>query len=71
MEFEKVKSSNIKEVGWEDNKMQVVFKDGATYLYQPVPRGVYNEIVEAKSVGSAFHRLIRSNKAIHYQKVKK
>lgn len=71
MEREKVKSSHIEEVGWEDNKMEVVFNTGDVYLYQPVPREVYNEIVEAKSVGEKFHELIRSNEAIHYRRVKK
>lgn len=56
-----VTSSNIAAVGYreEDQTLRVKFTTGATYDYSGVPADAAKDFLEAKSVGSHFHKNIR------------
>lgn len=72
MDMKAVESSNITAIGYdeEDKRLRVTFKSGATYDYLNVEPGTHAALIEADSVGSAFHRLIRSAPATYpYLKV--
>lgn len=58
-----VSSSNVVSVGYDQNTMtlEVEFKDGALYQYFDVPVAVYEELVQASSIGSFLHAHIRYN----------
>lgn len=59
MERIAVQSSNIKSVGHEGNILEVEFKGGLVYQYTGVPKRVYEELLEAGSLGKYFQRFIR------------
>lgn len=61
MEMQEVSSSNIKEVGYDESTqtMGVVFHSGNLYHFFNVPKDVYEELVEAPSVGRQFNSAIR------------
>lgn len=63
MNWNKVESSNIASVAYDENaqKMFVKFHNGGVYSYDHVPINVYHEIRQADSVGKAFHRLVKSD----------
>lgn len=56
-----VKSSNVAEVGWDraTRTLLVRFVSGATYSYDGVDGEIFEALLAAKSVGSAFHRLVK------------
>ena len=62
MEMIPVASSLLKAVGFDDEKeeLHVEFQKGGTYLYQGVPRPVYDAMLNAVSVGSFFLRNIKN-----------
>lgn len=62
MEMQKVKSSNIVAVGYDDGskKLRVQFASG-TYEYSSVERQSFDEMMKAESVGKFFISNIRSN----------
>lgn len=53
MEMTRVESSNIEQVGYEEESetLQVEFKNGGMYQYFDVPQHVYEELRDADSVG--------------------
>ena len=53
MKMQKVKSSNIAEVGYEPEfkELFVKFKSGKTYVYRGVPRDLFLDFKNAKSLG--------------------
>jgi hypothetical protein len=57
-----VKSSNVRLVQYnrDNSEMTIHFHRGGVYRYFDVDESVFEELVEAPSVGKAFHRLIRS-----------
>ena len=57
-----VDSSNIEAVGYdEDSSLLVIeFKSGAVYEYEAVPKEVYEELMDAESVGKTFNRLVKT-----------
>lgn len=57
----KVKSSHLESVGYDafTQTLVVEFKSGNIFAYCPVPILQYEEIINASSVGSTFHKLIR------------
>jgi hypothetical protein len=61
MEREPVTSSNISSVGYEpaSQVLEVEFTNGSVYSYEGVPPEVHRGLVDAPSVGSAFHSMIR------------
>jgi hypothetical protein len=58
----KVESSNISEVGHDDdnNRLFISFKSGKTYYYEEIARWVYNDMMSSPSIGKYFHHEIRS-----------
>ena len=61
-----VSSRRIVSVGWENNTMEVEFKDGAVYQYYNVSLAEYNNFMASPSLGSALSRL---DKAHTYRRV--
>ncbi len=59
MKMTQVQSSNIAAVGWEDEVLEVTFIKGGKYRYNGVPEEIYKLLLNADSVGKAFHRYIR------------
>lgn len=57
-----VDSSSIESMGYSqsEQELEVEFKDGDIYLYQNVPQSTFDQLINARSVGSAFHQLIRN-----------
>jgi hypothetical protein len=61
-----VESSQIASIGYDPKTqtLEVEFNhEGAVYRYVNVPADVYQEIMSADSVGSAFGKLIKKNAA--------
>lgn len=56
-----VKSSNIKTIGHEGDKLHVEFTNGKVFEYEGVSTEQYGELMSAKSVGSHFAKSIRNN----------
>lgn len=59
MDLQRVKSSNIDAIGHEGETLVVRFRGGATYEYEAVPAETATQLLQAKSVGSAFALLVR------------
>jgi len=53
-------SSTIKEVRWVDNFLYVTFHAGSTYEYADVPENIYNEFIQAESLGKYFAENIKT-----------
>lgn len=68
MKRKRVQSSNIASVGWADNVVEVEFQNGAVWRYSPVSEALARELQHADSVGSFFHKNIKSNPAIAAEK---
>jgi hypothetical protein len=51
-----VTSSNVKELGYDlaTNKLYVSFIKSGIYVYDDVPEEIFNEVLNAESVGKAF-----------------
>ena len=58
-----VSSSNIASIGHEpeSNTLEVEFKNGHVYRYAGVSAEVHRDLMNAGSIGSHFHKHIRSN----------
>lgn len=54
-----VQSSNIVGIGHVGAALFVAFKNGGTYRYEKVPVAMFDQLREAKSVGSFLHANIR------------
>ena len=53
-----VESSNIKQVGWLNDTMRVVFSSGRIYDYVKVPKHVFKYFLESESKGKFFNNKI-------------
>ena len=62
MDMTAVKSKSITEVGYEEStgEMHVKFASGHTYRYKGVSPEAHKAFVGAESIGSHFHKQIRS-----------
>lgn len=56
-----VQSTNVEAVGYDDgaSALHVRFKNGDTYVYQNVPKQVFEELMAADSKGSYVNRVLR------------
>ncbi len=56
-----VDSSMIREIDYEDEgeRLIVVFATGRIYAYEPVPRSLYEALLQAPSKGEYFNAMIR------------
>lgn len=61
MERTKVKSSNLKSVGYDEaaKTLEIEFLNGSVYRYVGVPAETYRRFAGAESLGKAFHAFIR------------
>lgn len=75
---EKVKSSNIKTMGYSEREQAVEIEfhnpknpkwDGAVWRYYPISPKAFDQLKKAKSIGSHFHQYIKSNNAITQTKM--
>lgn len=57
MNRQAVSSSRISSVGWENNTLEVEFKDGAVYHYHDVSASQYQDFMNSSSLGSELSRL--------------
>jgi glutamine amidotransferase-like uncharacterized protein len=64
MNMKSVVSSVIKEIGWEANTLRVVYHGGTAYDYENVPKVVYDEALNAISVGSYIMRHVKGQYAV-------
>lgn len=56
-----VESSSIDSVGYEDEVLEVRFKNGGLYRYFGVPPEVCFDLLKADSIGRFFNRRIRGS----------
>ena len=56
-----VNSSRIRSVGWENNTLEIEFKDGAIYQYQNVTETEYTSFINSPSLGRALNSLDKSH----------
>lgn len=52
-----VSSSRMNSVGWQNNTLEVEFKDGAVYQYHGVTASEYQNFINSSSLGSALSKL--------------
>ena len=62
MDREPVDSSNIESIGYDaaSKILEVEFRNGSIYQYKGISQEIYNELMEADSVGSFLHRIIKN-----------
>jgi hypothetical protein len=59
--MKKVKSSAINSVGHRDDVLDIEFKSGRRFSYSDVPKRVYDELMDADSIGRYFNLNIRNH----------
>lgn len=57
-----VSSSRIQSVGWENNTLEVEFKNGAIYQYYNISQAEYIDFINSTSLGSALSRLDKTHR---------
>jgi len=62
MDRERVISSNIFSVGYDENSetLEIEFHDGSIYEYYGVPKSLYESFIGSSSLGSFLHRHLKS-----------
>jgi hypothetical protein len=62
MEMTPVKSSQVESIGYDsENKTLAVKFIGGVYHYADVPRGVYEDMLQAESVGGFLASAVKPN----------
>lgn len=56
-----VSSSNVEGVAYEDGDVYVKFLNGSEYKYEGVPASIYQELLNAPSVGSYLNSNIKGS----------
>lgn len=71
MQRNKVKSSNLSSVGYDEETktLEIEFYDGAVWQYAPVTREGYTDFINAPSLGSYFARHIKNNENLEKTKI--
>jgi hypothetical protein len=68
----KVKSSNLSDVEWREvngqGEMDVTFHTGDIYRFYSVPRGIYEKLVTAPSIGRFFATYVK-NVGYRFEKI--
>jgi hypothetical protein len=59
MERIKVESSNIESVGWENDTLEVAFKNNRTYHYHDLTKEVYEMFLKAESKGKFLNQFVK------------
>lgn len=54
-------SSNIQQFGYDEKTelLQIKFLTGTSYVYEKVPKNVFEEMKQAESKGKFFHKYVR------------
>ena len=65
---QEVVSSQIKKVGYDEEKKElfVTFNTGKKYKYSNVDKELFNDLIEAESIGKFFGAVIKSFPHIHH-----
>ncbi|HAW57988.1 MAG TPA: KTSC domain-containing protein [Bacteroidales bacterium] len=63
MDMKPVASSNIQMVGYDESSetMRIQFTNGSVYEYKNIPLVVYNDFMQASSLGAYLNRNIRNS----------
>jgi hypothetical protein len=71
MEFQKVVSSNLASIGYDDDTatLAVQFNNGTLYHYHDVPRQVYEGLMSASSHGQYLDKHVKKN-GYRYTRIK-
>ena len=56
----KVESSTVDEVGFQNDKLYVKFKNGNTYVYLNVGEDVYESLIKSESKGKFLNESIKT-----------
>ena len=56
-----IDSSMIDTIGYEDEVLWIVFTSGKCYVYAGVPEEIFNDMMNAESIGKFFHGHIKNN----------
>jgi len=61
MRIESVASSHVRAIAYDrsEHVLYVQFRNGAAYAYRDVPRGVFEQFLDAPSKGRFLHEVIR------------
>ena len=62
MQRQFVSSSRISSVGWENNTLEIEFKDGAIYQYFDVSKSEYQNFINSSSLGSSLSVLDKQHR---------
>ena len=68
MKKNKVESSNVDAIGYENNTLYVDFKSGGQYKYYNVEEKVFHELLNAKSHGRYLNAYVKGH--YEYAKIK-
>ncbi len=60
IKFTPVESSNVKEIGYEENTLYVKYQTG-TYVYEGVDRNLYEGLMKSDSKGRYLNEHIKGN----------
>jgi hypothetical protein len=71
MERQPVISSNIKSIGFdkETTTLEIEFKNGTVYRYEPISEDTYLELIQAESVGKYFNQHIKNASGINVERI--
>jgi hypothetical protein len=60
---QKVKSSNLKSIGYDEKKqlLEIEFQNGVVYQYEELPSLIYKTLMKSESHGRYFMAAIRPN----------
>lgn len=63
MNRQPVSSSNVAEIGYDENQriMEVLFRSGTIYQYFDVPPQIYAELMQSSSVGSYLNSNVKGS----------
>jgi hypothetical protein len=63
MNRESVSSSNISEIGYDEERriLEVLFSNGGVYQYFDIPPHIYAELRQASSIGQYLNANIKGN----------
>jgi len=67
MDRQRVSSTDLSSVGYENGVLEIRFHNGGTYQYYGVPESVYHSLMNASSKGTYFGRYIRNK--YRYRKI--
>ena len=54
-----VDSSALERVVWDEGELEITFQDGRRHSYFGVPQRVFEELIDASSVGAYFNVYVR------------